>query len=51
MTTAIKNETILIVDDEEPIRRILKKMLSKQGLTAIGTQYRGADGPRHRDAA
>jgi response regulator RpfG family c-di-GMP phosphodiesterase len=35
MTTAIKNETILIVDDEEPIRRILKKMLSKQGYPCL----------------
>jgi putative two-component system response regulator len=35
MTTETKNETILIVDDEEPIRRMLKKMLSKQGYACL----------------
>jgi putative two-component system response regulator len=35
MTTETKNETILIVDDEEPIRRILKKMLSRQGYPCL----------------
>jgi putative nucleotidyltransferase with HDIG domain len=35
MTTAIKNDTILIVDDEEPIRRPLKRMLTKKGYPCL----------------
>lgn len=35
MTTATKNETILIVDDEEPIRRPLKRMLIKKGYPCL----------------
>lgn len=35
MTTISKSGTILIVDDEEPIRRPLKRMLTKQGYTCL----------------
>jgi len=35
VTTATKNETILIVDDEEPIRRPLKRMLIKKGYPCL----------------
>lgn len=35
MTTETKNDTILIVDDEEAIRRILKKMLNKHGYPCL----------------
>jgi response regulator RpfG family c-di-GMP phosphodiesterase len=35
MTTATKSETILIVDDEEPIRRPLKRMLTKKGYPCL----------------
>jgi response regulator RpfG family c-di-GMP phosphodiesterase len=31
----MKNETILLVDDEEPIRRPLKKMLTKRGYACL----------------
>jgi response regulator RpfG family c-di-GMP phosphodiesterase len=35
MTTVTKSGTILIVDDEEPIRRPLKRMLTKKGYTCL----------------
>lgn len=35
MTTETKNETILIVDDEEPIRRPLKRMLTRRGYACL----------------
>jgi len=35
MTTDTKNETILIVDDEEPVRRPLRKVLVRKGYTCL----------------
>lgn len=35
MTTEIKTETILIVDDEEPVRRPLRKVLTRKGYTCL----------------
>ena len=35
MTTETKNETILLVDDEEPVRRPLRKMLTRQGYACL----------------
>ena len=35
MTAETKNETILIVDDEEPIRRPLRRMLTKRGYACL----------------
>jgi response regulator RpfG family c-di-GMP phosphodiesterase len=35
MTTEIKNAIILLVDDEEPIRRPLRKMLTKRGYSCL----------------
>ena len=35
MTTTLQKETILIVDDEEPVRRPLRKLLTKNGYSCL----------------